>query len=274
MTFLVAGATGTVGRHVVDQLLGAGLPVRALTRDPGRARLPEGARAVRGDLTDPDSLVPHLEGVVGLHLITFGGDDYAPLDTAPRIVELAERAGVRRVTVLCDFHPGPVEEALAASPLSWTLLHPVEFMANTLDWAGSVAEEGVVREVRTHPSALVHEADIASVAVTALTEDGHGGRAYPLTGPEALTPGERVAVLSRAVGRDIALVRTSPEEEAGRLRALGHDEEYIGFAARLAADPPEVGTRPLPTVEEVTGRPARGFAAWAEEHRDAFLGRG
>jgi len=274
MTFLVAGATGTVGRHVVGQLLDAGHPVRALTRDPGRARLPEGAQPVRGDLTEPDSLLPHLEGVTGLHLITFGGDDYAPLTTAARLVELTTRAGVRRVTVLCDFYPGPVEEALAASSLTWTLLHPVEFMANTLDWAESVTGDGVIREARTHPSALVHEADIASVAVTALTGDGHGGRAYALTGPEALTPGERVAVLSRVVGREIPLARIGPEEEAERLRALGHDEEYVRFAIQLATEPPEVGTRVVPTVEEVTGRPARGFEAWAEEHRDAFLPRG
>lgn len=269
MTFLVAGATGTVGRHVVGQLLDAGHAVRALTRDPGRARLPGGARAVRGDLTDPDSLVPHLEGVTGLHLITFGGDDHAPLAAAPRLVALVEAAGVRRVSVLCDFYPGPVEEALAASSLAWTLLHPVEFMANTLDWA-EPAREGVVRDARTHPSALVHEADIAAVAVAALTEDGHAGRAYPITGPEALTPAERAATLSRVVGREIALVGISPEEEAERLRSAGHDEDYVRFAVELVTRPPEVGTRVLPTVEEVTGRPARDFASWAREHADAF----
>jgi uncharacterized protein YbjT (DUF2867 family) len=270
MTFLVAGATGNVGRHVVGQLLGAGHPVRALTRSPGRARLPEGAQVVGGDLTDPDGLAPHLEGVTGLHLITFGGDDHSPLTSAPRLVELAEKAGVRRVSVLCDFYPGPVEEALAASGLAWTLLQPVEFMANTLDWADSVRAEGVVREARTAPSALVHEADIASVAVTALTEDGHGGRAYPLTGPEALTPAQRVAALSHGIGREVGLVRLTLEEEAERLRALGYDEEYVAFGLQLATDPPEVGTRVQDTVERVTGRPARTFAEWVGENADAF----
>ncbi len=274
MTFLIAGATGTVGREIVRQLVAAGHPVRALTRDPERARgaLPEGAEAVRGDLTDPDSLVPHLRGVEGLHLITFGGDDYAALETGPRLVELAASAGVRRVTVLSDFHEGGVQEALRASTLAWTFLNPVEFMSNLLAYAEEIRAEGLMRVSRDQPSAMVHEADIASVAVSALTEDGHGGRSYPISGPEPLTPAEQAERLSTAIGREVAVVRLSPEETARSLRAGGHDEEYVAFALDLAANPPEVGGQVQDTVRRVTGRPGRSLAQWAAEHAEQFTG--
>lgn len=274
MTFLIAGATGTVGREIVRQLIAAGHPVRALTRDPERARgaLPHGAEAVRGDLTDPESLVPHLSGVEGLHLITFGGDDYAPLETGPRLVELAEAAGVRRVTVLSDFYEGGVQEALRASALAWTFLNPVEFMANLLAHAEEIRTEGLMRMSRDQPSAMVHEADIASVAVSALTEDGHGGRAYLVSGPESLTPTEQATRLSTAVGREVTVALLSLEETAQRLRAQGHDEEYVAFALDLASNPPEIGGQVQDTVQRVTGRPGRTLTQWAAEHAAEFTG--
>ena len=278
MSYLVTGATGTVGREIVRQLVDAGHPVRALTRDPARAlaqgNVPEGAEAVRGDLTDPESTVPHLKDVVGLHLITFGGDDFGPLETGPRLVELAEAAGVRRVTVLSDFYEGGVQEALRASDLTWTFLNPVEFMANLRDQSEEVRTEGVLRSAGDHPSAMVHEADIAAVAVTALTEEGHGGQTYLISGPQALTPTEQAQQLATATGQEVAPVQLTLEETAQRMRAQGHDEEYVAFAVELAANPPEVGSRVQDTVERVTGRPGRTFAQWAEEHAAEFRPEG
>lgn len=78
---LVTGATGTVGRQVVAELLARGHAVRALTQDAARADFPAGVEVVQGDLTEPASLIPALDGVTGLHLITFGGACFAPLET-------------------------------------------------------------------------------------------------------------------------------------------------------------------------------------------------
>ena len=100
MTILIAGATGTVGRHLVHQLTAAGHPVRALTRNPATADLPADVDVVAGDLTDPDTFTTVFNGVTAAHLITFGGDNGEPLTTGTRLVELAARAGVRRITVL------------------------------------------------------------------------------------------------------------------------------------------------------------------------------
>src|SRR5690606_39287462 len=130
MTFLITGATGSVGRHVVDELVRAGAPVRALTRDPAAADLPEGAQIVRGDLTRPETLAPALRGVTGVHLIDVGGPGYAPLPNGREIVELIRRAGVRKGTLLSGWATGTPAAAVTESDLDWTYVHPPEPTVN------------------------------------------------------------------------------------------------------------------------------------------------
>ncbi|MFF0868499.1 NAD(P)H-binding protein [Nonomuraea sp. NPDC003560] len=274
MTILVTGATGTVGRLVVEELLQAGRQVRALTRNPAKAALPEGVEVVGGDLAEPASLAAAFEGVTAVHFINFAGDDYAPLPDGAGLAELAVRAGVRRVTVLGGREDGELEQALAATDLEWTLLHPVEFMANTLQWwAHTIRTEGVIKEpFGDRLSALVHERDIAAVAAKVLTEGGHGGRTYVLTGPRAITLREKVAVLAEAVGRDVGFVELTVDEARAKWRADGMGEQTIEFLVGALGNTPEVGYTVVPTVREITGRDARDFAEWAREHADAFRG--
>jgi uncharacterized protein YbjT (DUF2867 family) len=176
MTFFVTGATGTVGRHVVDQLIQAGQHVRALTRNPAKANLPAGVEVVQGDLTAPETCARALDGVVGLHLINFDSGAGAPLETGPQIIELAREAGVRRVTLLLGGEKGPVEQAVEASDLEWTFLQPVEFMSGMLDWVESIRAEGVVRvPFGNRLTATIHEADIGAVAARVLVDGGHAG---------------------------------------------------------------------------------------------------
>lgn len=274
LTVLVTGATGNVGRPLVAGLLAAGHRVRALTRDPGRADLPVGAEVVAGNLADPASLATAFAGVDAAHLITFDGADLSPLRTGAEIVKLAQTAGVRRVTLLAgDASKSPLEQAVEASDLEWTRLSPVEFMSNALEWAESVRTEGVVREgFPTAKSAMVHEADIADVAAVALTSPGHAGREYWLTGPEALTPPEKVRVIAEVLGREVRYVELSRDEVVAQWRAAGFTEPDIEFFLAMRTNPPEAGYTVLPTVPEVTGRPARTFAEWVAEHRAAFTG--
>ncbi|MFE5812628.1 SDR family oxidoreductase [Streptomyces sp. NPDC056479] len=269
---LVTGATGTVGRRVVAELLARGHAVRALTRDAAKADLPAGVEVVQGDLTEPDSLVPALEGITGVHLITFGGAYFAPLETGPRILELARAAGVRRVTVLHGGDSTPLEDAVRADDgVDWTVLMPVEFMGNALEWADGIAADGEVREpFVARLSAMVHEGDIGAVAAVALTEEGHGGQEYVITGPELLTVTDKVAAIAAARGQEISLVELTEEQAVARWRAAGHPEAVIGFLLEAYGNTPEVGRTVVGTVEKVTGRPARTFAEWAAEHADAF----
>lgn len=274
MTILVAGATGNVGRPLVEQLLASGHQVRALTRNPAKADLPAGAEAVAGNLADTASLAQAFDGVTAAHLISFNGEDFSPLTNGAEIAGLARKAGVRRVTVLKgDVEKSPLEEAVEASGLEWTHLSPVEFMSNALEWAESITSEGVVREAFADAkSAMVHEADIASVAAVALTADGHAGQEYWLTGPEALTPPDKVRIIAEALGREVRYVELSQDEIVGQWREQGYSDEDIEFFIMMRTNPPEAGYTVLPTVEKVTGKPARTFAQWVRENAAAFGG--
>ena len=145
-------------------------------------------------------------------------------------------------------------------------------MSGALELADSVRTDGAVRQHGDWPSAVVHEADIAAVALIALTEDGHAGKTYPITGPEALTPAERTRLIGRAIGREITFDQLTEDQERDRLRSYGYDEDYVEFGIQLAANPPPEAAVVHPTVERVTGQPARTFAQWAAEHADAFRG--
>ncbi|MFD0657473.1 SDR family oxidoreductase [Thermocatellispora tengchongensis] len=206
MTVLVTGATGQVGRHVVRGLLDGGERVRALTRSPGQADLPEGAEVVAGDLARPETLAGALAGVERMYL-------FPVPETAAEVLALARSAGVRRVVVLSsssaeggdehDFSYAmhrPVERAAEESGLEWVHVRGGEFMANTLAWwAPAVREEGVVREIHGDvPHAPVHERDIADVAVAALRPGGPAGVAYTVHGPEPVTPSGRPSSSARS----------------------------------------------------------------------------
>jgi len=147
MTILVTGATGMVGRHVVAELVKSGHRVRALTRTPSAASRPDGVEVVGGDLTDPPSLEPSLNGVERMYLFSVGR-------TARAVVAAAKRAGVRRIVVLSgaladtdDSEEGylAVERAVEDSGLEWTHVRPGEFAANWLDWAPAIKKGRVVR---------------------------------------------------------------------------------------------------------------------------------
>ncbi|MFE7130519.1 NAD(P)H-binding protein [Streptomyces sp. NPDC057638] len=271
MTILVTGATGTVGRQVVQELLSRGHSVRALTRDPARADLPAEAELVRGDLTDPDACAAAFQGVTGLHLITFEGPYFTPLETGPRILELATAAGVRRITVLHGGGPSPLEDAVRAGDVPWTVVIPVEFMANALEWAESIRTEDQVSEPFVDRlSAMVHEADIGAVVAVALTEGGHGGQEYVLTGPQALTIRDKTETIAAARNRAVEVVELTREEALARWRAEGQPEEVISFLLEVYGNTPEAGRTVVDTVERITGRPARTFAEWAAQHAGAF----
>ncbi|WP_438486721.1 SDR family oxidoreductase [Streptomyces sp. S186] len=273
MTVLVTGATGAVGRHVVDGLLAAGAPVRALTRRPQEAGLPAGTEVYEGDLTRPHTLTAALAGAERLYLFPEPG-------TAREVVALAKRAGVRRIVVLSsssvldtsgDNHSGAhhaaVERAVEESGLAATFVRPDEFANNILwKWGHSLRTEGVVRGPYAGARrVLIHEADVADVAVAALLEDGHEGQAYHLTGPQALTQAEQAAALAAARGAPVAFEEISPDAaraELGRFMPGPVVEMVLGYLADALVHPPV----PLDTVRRVTGRPARTFARWAADH--------
>ncbi|PRB14886.1 NAD(P)H-binding protein [Microbacterium sp. MYb62] len=270
MTILVSGATGTVGRHIVSQLVERGESVRALSRDPQRANLPAGVDVVRGDLTDVEAFGRAVDGCSGVHFITFNGEFGETLTNGVELVAATQAAGVRRVSVLGGWDESTLEPALRDGGLDWALLAPVEFMSNAREWAPEIVSDRRVRTLADWPSAMVHEADIAAVAVEVLLGAPADGRTYYLTGPEALTPAERTTRIAEALGEQVTWIRLTEDEERDRLRAFGYDEGYVEFGVELAKNPPAIGQAVQDTVTRLTGRPGRTFAQWARENVELF----
>lgn len=272
--FLVTGATGNVGAALVSALAQAGTPVRALVRRPD-TELPEGAEAAVGDLNHPAGLDDALKGVEGIFLLS-GYDDM------PGMLARARAAGVRRIVLLSggsaalenldnavSRYMTLAERAVRASGLDWTFLRPRAFMSNTLRWLPQLQAGDTIRaQFPDVAAACVDPADIAAVAAVVLA-GGHEGRAYNLTGPEAQRPAELIAVLAEVLGRDLKCVELSNAETRAELEATmpsQYVEAFWNFYAEGTLDEATVH----PDVQQVTGRPAGTFAAWATAHAEAF----
>jgi uncharacterized protein YbjT (DUF2867 family) len=181
---------------------------------------------------------------------------------ARRVVYLsAEAAGNRP-----DSFWARVEDAIERSAAEWTFLRPTGFAANTLMWADQIRDRGVVRwPFGRAARSPIHERDIADVAVRALTEDGHAGARYVLTGPEALTQEEQVRQIGAAIGRPLRWEELSREDAEHELAGQVPETALDTWASFV--ETPEVVTA---TVQGVTGRPAHPFAEWARDHAADF----
>jgi uncharacterized protein YbjT (DUF2867 family) len=275
----VLGATGKVGRHLVPALLDAGAAVRALTRDPAKARIDPRAEAVRGDLGTSD-LPALLDGADRVFVLSQGHS----ADREAAVARAAALAGVTHLVKLSTtgVHFGqkdPVtlahaeaEQAIREAGPAWTILRPGAFMDNRFAWAGSIREENAVYVAETDPpSALVHVRDIAAVAALALTTAGHEGATYELTGGEALTTEQQVAVLSEAIGRPLEYVEETESAAKDRLiRMHGWPAKAVDglFALKRESAPYERVV--FDTVERLLGRPPLTFATWARENASAY----
>jgi (4-alkanoyl-5-oxo-2,5-dihydrofuran-3-yl)methyl phosphate reductase len=278
---LVTGATGTVGREVVTQLLAAGEQVRGMTRNPSAAKLDARVEVVKGDFAAPDTLAKAVDGVERVFSLTFGPQT----GTHERdLAGVAKKAGVRHIVKLSAMGgDGEVknairkwheegEEAIKETGIGWTVVRPGGFMSNALHWRETIRTQGkVFSNYGDGKLPSVHPRDIAAVAVRALTSDGHERKLYQLTGPEALSTGAQVDILSEVLGRRIEYVPITDDAARKGMEKAGMPalliDALIPFAAFIRSGR---AAEVLPTVEEVTGRPALTFLDWAREHAEAF----
>src|SRR4051812_5864032 len=207
---LVIGGSGNVGRHVVDQLAAAGARFRAMTRNPAAAGLPPQVEVVRGDLTVPETLDRCLQDVDAVFLVWV-----APPAAAPGALERIA-AHARRIVFLTAplktphpffQQPNParhlaerVEQLIETSGLEWTFVRAGMFAGNARHfWGPHIRSGDVVRwPYLDAPTAPTDERDVAAVSVRALSEDGHAGAEYVVTGPQSLTQAEQVHTIGRA----------------------------------------------------------------------------
>ncbi|GHI10194.1 capsule biosynthesis protein CapD [Streptomyces cellostaticus] len=274
---LVTGATGNIGRALLKELHARGLgPLRGLTRDAARADFPVGVEAVEGDFAEPASLKPALEDVRSLFLVSRLGPD-------ADILEAARQAGVEHVVLVSSItvqthpHLGPagenlaVEQLLKASGMAWTVLRPTQFASNALMWAASIRGRETVRAPYAETALpTIHPADIASVARVALTEPGHQGRTYALTGPEPVTARQQAEAIAAALGREVPFAEISRQDAHAQMAAVFGAEAADAVLDVTGGDVNDELQMVRDTVLRITGTPARPFQQWASENANAF----
>jgi uncharacterized protein YbjT (DUF2867 family) len=265
---LIVGPTGNIGSELVKQLAGAGHRVRALVRDRQKAeRIAALATPVVGDLTKPETLAHAFDGAERVFILS------------PPMTETLERnafdaaiaAGAKRIAYVSNFLAaegdpvhhyhvqGKHERRLASLNVDWTVLRPTRFMTYTPFVWSSVLERGLLIEGGgAGRMTVIDPADIAAVALKALTEDGHEGQRYDLTSEDSFTAGELAQMLSRALKRDITIVEGDVDALRTALIESGAPAEYAplmaGFSTRVAAGHFK--------TTDTAGKPPRAYADW------------
>ncbi|MDX3529155.1 NAD(P)H-binding protein [Streptomyces sp. ID05-39B] len=287
---LVTGATGTIGSELVRRLAARGEKVRALVRDPAKARamsLPAGVEVARGDYGEPASLEAAMTGVTAAFLVGVPGPGTDPGGGARSdedLVAAAVAAGVGRLVKLSAIATGdpavgpsgtwhlPGERAVRDSGAEWAVLRPSAFASNTLSWAEPV-RSGLAVPNMTGDGAqgVIDPRDVAEVAALTLLDGGLAGRTYTLTGPETISAPGQAAVLADVLGRPVTTRDLTPEGTRELLLAWGlgeaQAEGMLAGTAFARAGGNAVVTEDVP---ELLGRAARTYREWAVAHRGAF----
>jgi uncharacterized protein YbjT (DUF2867 family) len=284
---LITGATGNIGLELVKKLSGSGQPVRAFVRSRARARaiaLP-GIEFAEGDFTQPATFMHALAGIDRLFLlIPSSADveqqernfvDMAKLSKVKHVVKLSQLGADAHSSARFQRYHGVIENHIRKSGVPYTFLRPNLFMQGLLNFQGTISsQDATYAPAGNAKVSVVDVRDIASIAALALTESGHEGGTYNITGPEPLTHTEMADHLSHALGRPIEYVDVSPEVMRETLlgagmpvwRANGLLEDYEQYR-RGEAD------MVASTVSDLTGSEPITFSEFAQDHTERFLGR-
>ncbi|HWL86443.1 MAG TPA: NAD(P)H-binding protein [Polyangiaceae bacterium] len=278
---LVIGANGTVGSHVVHQLVEAGRKVRVLARDASKAtKHGKDAEIAVGDLARPETLGPAFSGVVKVFLLSNG-----PEQIEAQAIDAAKAARVAHIVKLSSMGFGPERDALTvgnwhraaeahlqASGVAWTILRAGGFSTNALGWVHTInTKDAAFAATGDGKVAVIDPRDLAAVAVTALTQPGHEGKSYELTGPEALSLGEQVVRIGAAVGRSLRFADIPAAAARDAMLQTGMPAPLVERMLEVMAAIKAGGAATVsPDVPRVLGRAARTFSDWARENAAAF----
>ena len=283
-TILVTGANGTVGAHAVAALAKRpGVRVRAGVRSVEKAKQLEGASvtAVELDFRRPATLAPALAGADAMFLVSPVADD--AVECCKRVIDAARAARVKQLVRLStagvDAEPGiqfgrwhrAVEEYARSSGIPSTMLRPGSYMSNWVIYFRADPQGTVYLPLGAAGSSYIDPRDIADVAAVVLTGEGHAGKAYTLTGPEALTPAQATETIAKVAGRPYRYVDVPPEAARAAMTSMGAPAWMVDGMLELFAIMKSGWTAEVtPTVQELTGHPARTFAEFARDHAAAW----
>lgn len=281
---LVTGATGQVGKMVVENLLKRGLPVRAFVRDD---RALEDIKHSKleiavGMFEDTASLERAMDGVARLFLVARGNPDQVAQHE--NVISAAERAGVKHIVKLSAYgasQDAPIafmrwhaetEAQLQKAQLEWTFLRPHLYMQNLLRLGASVAKESEFSAPMGRDSfGFIDVRDIAEAAAKVLRTDGHEEKVYTLTGPSVVSYMEIAEYLSATLGKTVKYNGVTQGEFYQQLLSKGTPEWRAYDLAHIAdAYPGKRKERITNDVYDVLGRPARSMDTFLNDYRDYF----
>lgn len=284
---LVTGAAGNTGSEVVRQLAAKGIRARALIRNPEKAKLftGPGVETVVADLEKPVTLDAALKGVDKVFLASSVDPRVGLLHG--NVIESAKRAGVKQIVRLSAISASPgspvqflkwhgeVDERLSRSGLSYAILRPSFFMQNLLGFRASIQSDGAIygafKEGKLAP---IDARDVALTAAAVLTSEGHSGRMYELTGPEALPFAKIAEAVGRGLGRPVAYVDVPPDAVRANLLAAGWPAWMVdGFLELMAFFSGGGAENVNGTVEKLTGKKPRTVETFAKDFTPLFAGR-
>jgi uncharacterized protein YbjT (DUF2867 family) len=282
---LVTGARGGVGRELLVQLLEAGEPVRGGYHSASTAG-EGGPDAVVFDLDRPETLAAGLDGIESMFLVGAMGPRQTEQELAA--VAAAEEAGVRRVVKLSVWRADelltpiarihrPVEDALESSSLRWTFLRPNFYMQNfSRQMATSIATAGqIAQPAAWAPISFVDSRDVARAAAAVLTGDGHDGRVYSLTGPQALTFERAAQTFAAVLDQPCVFVELSDEEARGRMLDRGLPEFYADALLEVSRAYRDGGAETVTDdMEQLTGQRPTSLSTFVRDYQHIFAAAG
>jgi uncharacterized protein YbjT (DUF2867 family) len=284
-TILVTGATGNIGRILVKELAAANVTARALVRSREKAEGIEklGLEAVIGDLDKPETLKPALKGIEKVFLLS--APDPRQVELQGNLIKAAKTEGVRHIIklsaigvdrgedsfTLARLHR-ETEEEIERSGIDYTHLRPNGFMQNALMFAGTIKSQGAFyAPLGDAKVSYVDARDVAAVAFSTLTKDGHEGKAYEITGPESLAYTDVAHELSTATGREVKYVDVPMEAARQAMLGMGLSEWLADALVELFNFYRDGGAeRVTNAVREVTGRAPISLAQFARDYAEAF----
>jgi uncharacterized protein YbjT (DUF2867 family) len=284
---LVTGATGLNGTALVRKLSTKGVPLRALVRNAAKAAeiaaLPNVEIAI-ADMAKPETLPAALAGVDRAMLNSSA--DPAMVEVQSNFIAAAAKAGVRHVVKLSGIMPeldspfrfarmhGEIEQRLEASGMAFTHLRAGEFMPSYFRQVPMILAQGALfLPMENQRIASIDIGDLAEIAALVLTNPGHEGKIYPLTGPQALTMTEVAKRLSAATGKTIKYINVPPEDVRKAQLAAGVPPYIADALAELFAERRKgKESQVWPIAQTLLGRRPTSFAEFAARNAAIFRG--
>ena len=282
LKILVIGATGNTGSILVPKLLNSGIDVRIFVREEEKANSLKnlGAEVIVGDLDKPESIIPAVNGVDKIYLLTWNGP--TQLQQVKNVINAVKESGEKPHIIRHSMWGSEksriirqglqAEDIIKASGLPWTMLQPTFYMQNTMMAIQTISSDGSIYwDMKDGKLGMIDVRDIADVAFAVITGEGHEGKSYILTGPEAISFNDVAQTFSKVLNKEIKYINVPGEASKQAMVGMGLPEWIAdGYVELSEGFSENFANKATKNVEMLTGHPARSFETFVNDFTYAF----